>query len=1233
MCVATGYGETRKVPSQYATIQAGIDASEDGDVVLVAPGVYFQTINFRGKDITVTSTDPDDSRVVGYTVLNADGEGSVVTFAQGETTGAVLSGFTITGGTGTYHPELGGSATEKLYMGAGIYCSNSSPTITKNVIVRNAGLFRIADNGMQVDLCFGGGIGCWQGSPIVTYNTIRNNSAYVAAGMIGYFGEPTVHNNVIFDNSAYLGGGLIVFAGSVCHNTIVRNDCDFGSTLGIGLDTGMGGNLYLVPAAEFGYLRVSNNVICDARSGGGLFWEGDLDYSSVTYNNVWGNSPGNYGYIDPQTYSALYDGDGDLTGLNGNISENPQFLSAASKNFHLTLESPCINAGDPEFIAPAGQTDMDGEERIYAARIDMGADEYVGYVKPVASAGPDVHVLAVNETVTLDGTGSFFYDSFDIQSYQWTQAAGPNVVLEGADSALPWFVAPAEGNYSFRRVGADSRYSSGPDDVLVYVGPNVLPVADAGEDRVWQAPGQITLDGTGSYDPDPVDYLSYTWTQLAGPTVVLQGPDSATPVFEAQPGETYTFELVVSDGFGDSEPSQVTLVAARATTDLRTLAIEPISNHTPRYADVSGTRIVAVADPGTSNWRIAWTDFATGLTETFSAGGFSAQPKVDGNLVVWAGGAPVGGSLTRMCTGIYLRDLAAEDYITLRPYTDYESYSHPAISGRKVVWVQHVGIDRNVAGQWANMPYDICGADISDPENPVYFTVATDVGRRDPFPYQSPANDYDDVVDISGDLVVWEGNGDIYAANIADLNNIRVFTVCDDPARQRDPAVSGRYVVWTDERNDQGDIYGAEILDPDHVKVFEIAKGRKGQRQPAVDGCMVAYLDGEESGGQIRLACITANHGVMNLGLPATLYGLSPVLEGTSLVWLSSYGPVQGLRLAFGYAIFDGTVQNATTGQRYDYVQHAIASGGAGDEIVLPEGVYRESIHFLGRALTVRSAAPDDPAVVAATVLEGSANIVTFDSEEQSDSILDGMTIRGGNAGILVSASGPTIKRCTITGNRNGMFLINQGRPDVVQSRIVANSGAGVEMWIPTGSRTVRHSIPRFVNCIVAGNRGAGMLGGRPLLTNCTVVENAGAGLDTSGASVRSSIIYFNDSDGAGIQINDNRAAVTYSDVAGGWSGEGNIDADPLFAAPGQWLGAAWLAGDYHLRSQGGRWNEADGGWVLDADTSPCIDAGDPAASIQDEPTTVNGVSVVNSRIDMGAYGGTAQASVTAGGN
>jgi hypothetical protein len=73
------------------------------------------------------------------------------------------------------------------------------------------------------------------------------------------------------------------------------------------------------------------------------------------------------------------------------------------------------------------------------------------------------------------------------------------------------------------------------------------------------------------------------------------------------------------------------------------------------------------------------------------------------------------------------------------------------------------------------------------------------------------------------------------------------------------------------------------------------------------------------------------------------------------------------------------------------------------------------------------------------------------------------------------------------------------------------------------------------------------------------------------------------------------------------------------------------VAGDYHLKSQGWRWNSKDGVWASDDVTSPCIDAGDPAAALLNEPLTSPqdaGGAVVNTRIDMGAYGGTAEASL-----
>ena len=81
-----------------------------------------------------------------------------------------------------------------------------------------------------------------------------------------------------------------------------------------------------------------------------------------------------------------------------------------------------------------------------------------------------------------------------------------------------------------------------------------------------------------------------------------------------------------------------------------------------------------------------------------------------------------------------------------------------------------------------------------------------------------------------------------------------------------------------------------------------------------------------------------------------------------------------------------------------------------------------------------------------------------------------------------------------------------------------------------------------------------------------------------------------------------------------------------MFARPGYWAdvndpNAVWIDGDYHLKSQAGRWDPVSESWIIDDVTSPCIDVGDPNSPVGDEPEP-NG-----ERINIGAYGGTAEAS------
>jgi len=503
--------ETRLVPSNYVTIQYAINQSDNGDVIIVDPGVYLENVNFLGKNITVTSTDPDNPDIVATTIIDGYRAGSVITFNSGEGPEAVLTGFTITGGFGTKNNLISGE--EYIYWGAGIYCAYASPTITKNVISGNTGLqITEGQNPETWRLGYGGGISCFESDAIIHCNTIKNNIAFAGAGIMTYLGDPTISNNLIYNNSGYVGGGLVLLAsGNVINNTIVGNDAN----ISIEGDVGVAGNIYAISDPEFGegqYL-IANNIICNAESGGGVLTAG-AGGGLFICNNVWNNAPWDYREENIQTGELVQGRGTNRTGRNGNISEDPLFVDLEGNDYHLLLDSPCIDAGNNSYIPEPNQTDIDNEPRICAVNVDIGADEYKGYIKPIAYAGPNQYISA-SGLITLDGSASYFFDPNGIKIFRWTQVGGPTITLSDPNSIHPTFMPEHEDEYRFELIVNDGIYDSEPDEVLITI-QNLEPIVDAGPDLSMSSlTSLVTLDGNGSYVPRDKS-LTYHWRQIAG---------------------------------------------------------------------------------------------------------------------------------------------------------------------------------------------------------------------------------------------------------------------------------------------------------------------------------------------------------------------------------------------------------------------------------------------------------------------------------------------------------------------------------------------------------------------------------------------------------------------------------------------------------------------------------------------------------------------------------------------
>ena len=346
------------VPGNYPTIQAAILGASEGDTVLVDPGTYFENLNFKGKNILVSSLYllGSDTSFIFRTVINGGAPlhpdtGSCVLFISHETSAATLEGFTLTGGTGTRWPDshIGGFYRE----GGGILTENSSPTIRYNRITGNQ-----AVDLTGVTSAGGGAIRSDGGTPLILNNVIMNNTGRYGAGIVLNYTGAIIRNNVIAKNS----GGQ-----------------DFG---GSGIWANQNGATPKI---------VENNTIVDNASsldgGGVLVWSTSVTLRS---NIIWGNTaPAGPEIRLRGTGSATVsycDVQGGWPG-SANIDADPHL---ACLGYYLLDGSPCIDQGDNTGVsafdpAQSGNPDSAAWPSKGLTSNDMGA-----------YGGPDRAILGLN---------------------------------------------------------------------------------------------------------------------------------------------------------------------------------------------------------------------------------------------------------------------------------------------------------------------------------------------------------------------------------------------------------------------------------------------------------------------------------------------------------------------------------------------------------------------------------------------------------------------------------------------------------------------------------------------------------------------------------------------------------------------------------------------------------------------------------------------------------------------
>jgi len=398
-----GYAAIINVPEDQPTIQTGINASANGDTVLVQPGTYLENINLCGKNILLTSlySSTLDTTYISTTVIDGNSTGTVVTIDSGEGPDAILSGLTITNG---YTEEDGAgiridgseptldflivSNNTSLWSGAGIHCHESFISLTDSRISGNSaegngGGINLFESTLNLDNSIftenqaegygGAAISTFQSYLYINNCSFRNNYADGGGGAILSDTQYIVNikdSEICFNTSTYRGGGFMTYNCQAFLDgvTIHHNTAD------------LGGAVYNF----YSNVVILNCTIADNQAmqqGSAIGMEGGVGISllnCIIYDNPgtsWSVEDGIYqaAYCDIENYGQ-YDF---IEPLENVIDEDPLFMDHPTSEYYLRHNSPCHDTGIDSYVFYLNNYEVQLNIDEFSGEMpDMGAVEF-----------------------------------------------------------------------------------------------------------------------------------------------------------------------------------------------------------------------------------------------------------------------------------------------------------------------------------------------------------------------------------------------------------------------------------------------------------------------------------------------------------------------------------------------------------------------------------------------------------------------------------------------------------------------------------------------------------------------------------------------------------------------------------------------------------------------------------------------------------------------------------------